>query len=95
MFAIQDVREGDVIDIRILCKAGESGTANVSVAVMDDALFRLGYEILSDSAMQLTSFSNTLVEGTINCSGMACCIPPSPRTANGTPRWMASPSRRC
>ena len=68
MFAIQDVREGDVIDIRILCKAGESGTANVSVAVMDDALFRLGYEILSDSAMQLTAFSNTLVEGTINCS---------------------------
>ena len=67
MLAIQDVKAGDVIDIRILCKAGESGTANVKVAIMDDALFRLGYEILNNASMKLTSFSNTLVEGTINC----------------------------
>lgn len=68
MLAISDVKSGDIIDIRILCKAGESGTANVSVAIMDDALFRLGYELLSNSALEFTSFSNTLVEGTINCS---------------------------
>lgn len=67
MLAIQDVKAGDVIDIRILCKAGESGTANVKVAILDDALFRLGYEILNSATMNLTSFSNTLVEGTINC----------------------------
>ena len=68
MLAISDVHAGDVIDIRIICKSGESGTATVNVAIMDDALFRLGYEILSSSTMKLTSFENTLVEGTINCN---------------------------
>ena len=67
MLAIQDVKEGDVIDIRILCKSGESGTATVNVAIMDNELFRLGYEILNTSTLTLTSFSNTLVEGTISC----------------------------
>lgn len=68
MLAISDVHAGDVVDIRILCKDGEAGTATVNVAIMDDALFRLGYEILGSSTMKLTSFSNTLVEGTINCT---------------------------
>ena len=68
MLAIGDVHAGDVIDIRIVCKEGESGSATVNVAIMDDALFRLGYELLSSSTMNLTSFSNTLVEGTINCN---------------------------
>ena len=68
MLAIRDVQAGDVIDIRIVCKTGESGTATVNVAILDDALFRLGYELLNSSTMKLTSFSNTLVEGTINCT---------------------------
>ena len=68
MLAVGDVKAGDVIDIRIVCKDGESGTATVNAAIMDDDLFRLGYEILNSSAMKLTSFSNILVEGTINCN---------------------------
>ncbi len=68
MLAIQDVQAGDVIDIRILCKDGENGSATVDVAIMDNESFRLGYEILRSSVMELTSFSNTLVEGTINCN---------------------------
>ncbi len=68
MLAISDVKAGDVIDIRIQCKADEGGTATVNVAIMDNDLFRLGYEILGSATMKLTSFSNTLVEGTINCN---------------------------
>ena len=67
MLAIQDVKAGDVIDIRILGKAGEDGTATVNVAIMDDDLFRLGYEMLNSSKLELTSFSNTRVEGTVSC----------------------------
>ena len=68
MLAISDVHAGDIIDIRIMCKDGEAGTATVNAAILDDTLFRVGYEILGSSTMKLTAFSNTEVEGTINCT---------------------------
>lgn len=67
MLAIQDVRAGDIIDIRIVCKEGENGTATVNVAILDEELFFQGYDVLKQSTMELTSFSDTLVEGTIHC----------------------------
>ena len=84
MLAIGDVHAGDVIDIRIVCKEGESGSATVNVAIMDDALFRLGYELLSSSTMNLTSFSNTLVEGTINCNRDGLLYTSIPQDGNWT-----------
>ena len=68
MLAIQDVKAGDVIDIRIMGKTGEDGSATVNVAIMDNALFRLGYEMLNSSQLELTAFSDTQVEGTVNCA---------------------------
>ncbi len=68
MLAIQDVKAGDIIDIRIICKNGENGTATVNVGILDNELFRQGYAILNDATLELTSFTNTLVEGTINCN---------------------------
>ena len=85
MLAISDVRAGDVIDIRIQCKNEENGTATVNVAIMDDALFRLGYEILGSSTMKLTSFTNTLVEGTINCPKDGLLYTSIPQNGN----WIA------
>ena len=84
MLAVGDVHAGDVIDIRIICKAGESGTATVNVAILDDALFRLGYELLNSSTMTLTSFDNTLVEGTINCARDGLLYTSIPQNGNWT-----------
>ncbi|MGM9605153.1 MAG: YfhO family protein [Faecousia sp.] len=85
MLAVSDVQAGDVIDIRIQCRADESGTATVNVAIMDNDLFRLGYEILNSSVMTLTSFSNTLVEGTINCNRDGLLYTSIPQNGN----WIA------
>lgn len=67
MLAVGDVKAGDVIDIRILCDAGESSTMTVSAAVLNMDRFWQGYEALSAAAWRLTSFRSTRVEGTIAC----------------------------
>ena len=67
MIAVGDVKAGDVIDIRIMCDAGESSTMTVSAAILDTGLFREGYEVLNASTLELTTFRNTLVEGIITC----------------------------
>ena len=85
MLAIADVKEGDVIDIRILCKSNESGTATVNVAVMDNDLFHLGYQILGSSQLNLTSFTGTLVEGTISCNRDGLLYTSIPQNGN----WFA------
>ena len=67
MIAVGDLHAGDTLDIRIVCKDGEDSNMTVHAAVMDNDLFREGYEILSASTLELTSFENTFVEGTVSC----------------------------
>ena len=67
MMAVGDVKLGDVISIRAECKSGESGTLSVASAVLVEDVFREGYEKLSASTLELTTFRNTFLEGTIRC----------------------------
>ena len=67
MIAVGDVDAGDLIEIKINCEAGESSTMTVSAAILEDELFWEGYDILSASLLELTSFETTRVEGTILC----------------------------
>ena len=67
MLAVDDVKTGDVIDIRIICTEGESSTMTVCAAILNHDRFWQGYEILNESALQLTKFRSTRVEGTIDC----------------------------
>ena len=67
MIAVGDLQVGDILDIRIVCKDGESGNMTVKAAVMDDALFWQGYNILRASTLELITFENTLLEGVIRC----------------------------
>ena len=68
MFAVCDVQVGDTITIDITCKAGTNGSVSIRTGILDEQLFREGYEILAASTMELTEFSNTKVEGTIDCN---------------------------
>ena len=67
MMAVCDVTVGDVIEVVMECDAGETGTMTLTAAILNMDRFWEGYEILNTSTMELTSFSNTLVEGTIDC----------------------------
>lgn len=63
-----DVSAGDVITVRLSCKSGESGTMTVEGAILDAGVFRSGQRLLNESVLELTSFRNTLVDGTIHCN---------------------------
>ena len=68
VFAVCDVQVGDTIIIDVGCKQNTNATVYIQSAIMDDELFRQGYEILSASTWDLTEFSGTRVEGTIDCN---------------------------
>ena len=67
MLAVGDVKAGDTITLRIVCKEGESSTLTVTAAVLDMGAFWRGYELLNGSTLELTKFKSTFVEGRINC----------------------------
>ncbi len=67
MLAVGDLKTGDVLDIRIVCDAGESSTMTVGAAILNQDRFWEGYQILSASVLNLTQFDSTYVEGTIEC----------------------------
>ena len=68
MMAVGDVKVGDVIEVTMTCKAGENSTMTLSAAIMNMDLFWEGYDILNASTLELTTFTNTKVEGTVNCN---------------------------
>ena len=67
MIAVGDVKKGDLVDVQVRCGAGEKATMVITGAVLDNELFRDGYEVLSASTWELTHFEETLVEGKILC----------------------------
>ena len=68
MLAVGDVDVGDVVNVRAVCKANETGTMTLSAAILDEDRFAKGYDVLSASTLELTDFSNTRIEGTIDCN---------------------------
>ena len=66
--SVSQVEPGDIIEIMITCKANESGSITIRAGLLNDSVFRQGYDILAASTLELTEFSNTRVEGTIDCN---------------------------
>ncbi len=86
MLAVGDVKEGDTISIRIVCKAGEGSTVTVTAAVLDMEKFWQGYELLNASTLELTKFESTYVEGTISCDRDGLLYTSIPQNGN----WKAN-----
>ena len=84
MIAVGQVHAGDIIDIRIVC-GSENGSATVDLAIMDDELFHLGHAMLEQSVLELTSFSNLRVTGTIDCNREGLLYTSIPQNGN----WVA------
>ena len=67
MVSACDVIPGDIIEVKLTCKQGEEGRMTVRAAILDDPLFRQGVELLQQSPLELTQFSATRIQGTIDC----------------------------
>lgn len=67
MLAVSQVKVGDVVDVALSCDAYESGTMQISAAILDETAFRKGYEVLNRSVLELADFSTTRLSGTIQC----------------------------
>ena len=68
MMAACNVQVGDSIIVEIDCTSGTSGSAQIKAAVLDEEIFRQGYDILSASTLDLTEFTDTKISGTIDCN---------------------------
>ncbi len=68
MFSITQVKPGDLVWVEIECDKETTGSINVQAGILDEKVFWKGYEVLAASTMELTDFSNTKVEGIINCN---------------------------
>ena len=68
MMAVGDVAVGDTIELQIYCDANEEKTVTIQAGIMDTPTFQRGYDVLAASTLELTEFSNTFIEGTINCN---------------------------
>ena len=83
--AVSQVVPGDVVQVQLICNANEKGTANLDAAVLNDRVFQQGYSILAASTLELTSFENTRMEGTIRCDREGVLYTSIPQDGN----WLA------
>ena len=84
--SVCDVVPGDVVEIKLTCKAEENSSMTVQAAIANEEVFRRCYDILSASTLELTSFSNTRVEGTITCNRDGLLYTSIPQNGN----WIAT-----
>lgn len=65
--SVSQVVPGDVIEIRVSCRTNENSSVHIKAGILDEEVFRRGYEILAASTLALDSFSNTEITGSISC----------------------------
>ncbi|MBE6977039.1 MAG: hypothetical protein E7438_00140 [Ruminococcaceae bacterium] len=65
--AVCDVAPGDTVELVIECAANTSSAVVIYGAVLDEAVFRAGYDVLAASTLELTQFSTTRIRGVIDC----------------------------
>ena len=84
MLAVGDVVPGDRVELRLDCKDGETGSMTIGAAILDNDVYRQGWEILSASTLELTKFTNTRVAGTISCDRDGLLYTSIPQNGNWT-----------
>ena len=82
--AVSDVVPGDVVEIKLTCKANEKSNMTIKAATLDEDVFREAYDILAASTWDPEEFSNTSVEGTISCNRDGLLYTSVPQNGNWT-----------
>ena len=83
--AVSKVMPGDIIEVHLTCKADEKGTITLRAGILNEEVFRKGYDVLNASTLELTTFRNTLVEGAITCNRNGVLYTSIPQDGN----WFA------
>ena len=65
--SVCQVEAGDIIEVQLTCKSSETGSITIYAGIVNEEVFRRGYDVLNANTLELTTFRNTLVEGTISC----------------------------
>ena len=76
---------GDVIKVVISCQADETSAMTIKAATVDEAVFRMGYDVLNASTWQLTECTSTYISGTIRCDRDGLMYTSVPQDGN----WIA------
>ena len=84
MLSVSNLYPGDVVEIKLSCSRNEKGTINITAALLNEDLFRQCYDRLAASTLELTTFRNTLVEGTVNCLSDGVLYTSIPQDGNWT-----------
>ena len=85
MMAVGDVAVGDTVELHIVCDANEEKTTTIRAGIIDDETFQRSYEVLAASTLELTEFTTTYIEGTINCNRDGLLYTSIPQNGN----WVA------
>ncbi len=67
MLSVCQVNPGDRIQITVKCGANENGGINIIGAVLNEDVFRRAHNTLAAHTLELTTFRNTFIEGTVVC----------------------------
>ena len=65
--AVCQVEPGDKVEVVITCAPNVNSAVQVKGYLLDDEVFREGYETLAASTLQITDFSDTRISGVIEC----------------------------
>ncbi|MBQ8881473.1 MAG: YfhO family protein [Oscillospiraceae bacterium] len=84
MSSVCAVKPGDTVEIWLNVKAGESGTAKLSAAILDEEVFRQQYNKLAESTLDISHFSNTKIKGTVDCKQEGLLYTSIPQNGNWT-----------
>ena len=65
--SVCDVKAGDIIKVSVACAANKKNYLRIQCAILDQEIMDYALERLSQSTLELTTFKNTFIEGTVDC----------------------------
>ncbi len=84
--AVCNVQPGDTVQVVIECTPNMENTSiSLKAAILNEGLFRRGYDVLNASTLTLTEFSSTYLSGTISCNRRGLLYTSIPQDGN----WVA------
>ena len=84
VLGVADVAPGDVIELHVECLGNEHGVITAHCGILDPMVFGEGYANLNKSTLKLTTFTNTYLEGTIDCHQDGVLYTSIPQDGNWT-----------
>ena len=85
VMAVCSVQEGDTVEVVISTAKDTSSAVHIRAMMLNDAVFRQGYEVLAASTLELTEFSSTYLAGVIECDRDGLLYTSIPQCGNE--RW--------